>query len=111
MKSKTQKFRPPKVVAVDVDGTLQIRGEPNEKLIEWCREKRADGFSLMLWSSRGEVNARHYAELFGVVDLFDVICSKPGYIVDDKGWRWTQYTRIVGRFLGMEDDEPLKNEP
>ena len=50
---------------------------------------------MMLWSSRGEAHARKYAELFGVMDVFDMICSKPGYIVDDQGWGWIKYTRVI----------------
>ncbi len=106
MNKTPPKFAPPKVIAVDVDGTLHIRGEPNLRLIEWIRLKKSEGFFLMLWSSRGESNARKYAELFGVTDLFDLICSKPGWIVDDKGWRWTQYTRIVSHVLQDQDNQP-----
>jgi hydroxymethylpyrimidine pyrophosphatase-like HAD family hydrolase len=96
---KRQKYPPARVIAVDVDGTLQHRGHANNRLIKWCQEMKADGFTLMLWSARGEVHARNYAELFGVLDLFDLICSKPGYIVDDQGWGWIKYTRVI-RSLG-----------
>ena len=101
-----QKFPPPKVIAVDVDGTLQIRGEPNLALIEWCRARKDEGFLLMLWSSRGSDHAARYAEEFSVTGLFDLTCSKPGYIVDDQGWDWTKYTRI----LKIEKDEPDNEE-
>jgi predicted mannosyl-3-phosphoglycerate phosphatase (HAD superfamily) len=90
-----QKFPPPRTIAIDVDGTLQRRGEPNLPLLEWCREKKSAGFTLVLWSSRGEDHARKFATLFGVQDLFDHILSKPGYIVDNHGWSWIQYTRVI----------------
>ena len=93
--NRRQKYPPPRVIAIDVDGTLQHRGSPNNPLIAWCKERKADGFTMMLWSSRGEDHARRYAELFGVTDLFDLICSKPGYIVDDQGWGWIKYTRVI----------------
>lgn len=93
-----KKFPPQKVIAVDVDGTLQCRGEANEELIEWCKEKKREGFKLMLWSARGEDHARKYAELFNITDLFYLICSKPGYIVDDQGWGWIKYTRVIKSF-------------
>lgn len=90
-----QKYRPPKVIAVDVDGTILINGAANEKAILWCRRKKGEGYSLTLWSMRGEAHARKAAELFGVVDLFDHIISKPGFILDDKGWTWTRFSRVI----------------
>lgn len=90
-----QQYPPQNVIAVDVDGTLHRGGIANMALIEWCRKKRAQGFDLMLWSARGEAHAKKAAGLFGVSDLFSTICSKPGYIVDDKGWSWIKFTRIV----------------
>lgn len=86
---------PPKVIAIDVDDTLQHRGNPNTRLIKWCKAKRDDGFVLILWSSRGENHARNVAKSFDITDLFSVICSKPGYIVDDQGWGWIKYTKAI----------------
>ena len=90
-----QKYKAPKVIAVDVDGTLHCGGRVNERLVEWCRRQKTAGFSLMLWSSRGNDYAQKAADLFGVRDLFDVVCSKPGYIVDDQGWKWIAYTKTI----------------
>lgn len=104
MTTKNQKYPPPSVIAVDVDGTLQQRGRPNERLIKWCRARKEEGFSLMLWSSQGEAHARKYAELFRIVDLFDVICSKPGYIVDDQGWGWIKYTGVIEHLGDLTND-------
>jgi hydroxymethylpyrimidine pyrophosphatase-like HAD family hydrolase len=89
---------PPRVIAVDVDGTLLISGQPNTKLIAFLRTKKEEGFTLHLWSSRGETHARRTAEAFGVTDLFHVICSKPGFVIDDQGWNWIRYTAIVSDF-------------
>ena len=94
---RRQKHPPPRVIAVDVDDTLMVRGRVNAPLVEWCRRKRAEGFALILWSSRGEAHARRAAELAGLEDCFAVILSKPGYIVDDQGWSWVKYTRVVDR--------------
>jgi hydroxymethylpyrimidine pyrophosphatase-like HAD family hydrolase len=101
---RKQKFPPPKVIAVDVDDTLQVRGFPNLRLIEWCREKKRQGYFLMLWSSRGQRHAENYAKKFGVLDIFDLICSKPGYVVDDQGWGWVKYTKVI-RSFGCEHDD------
>ena len=96
----SQPFPPPRVIAVDVDGTLQINGACNRRLVEWCERQKASGFYLMLWSSRGEAHARNVAEAFGIVQLFDLICSKPGYVVDDQGWGWIKYTRVINSLSG-----------
>ena len=93
-----QKYPPPRVIAVDVDGTLLLRGALNKKLIEWCKQKKNDGFIMILWSSRGELHAKKAADLSGLNDIFDYIISKPGYVVDDKGWSWIKYTRVISDF-------------
>ena len=103
------KFKPQKVIAVDVDGTLQVKGSPNLRLISWCEERKKEGFFLMLWSARGEAHARKHAEAFGVVDLFDLILSKPGYIVDDQGWGWVRYTKVV-KSLSPESHPPTNED-
>ena len=86
---------PPRVIAVDVDGTLHIAGEPNNKAIAWLHERKAEGFRLMLWSMRGEAHARLIAGQMQCLDLFDCIVSKPGFILDDEGWGWIKRTRVV----------------
>lgn len=90
-----QKHSPPRVIAIDVDGTLQCGGRANEVLIAWCRLRRQDGFSLILWSSRGESYARAVAKAFECAEIFDHIVSKPGYVVDDHGWEWIRWTRVL----------------
>lgn len=94
MKSK-QKHPPPKVIAVDVDGTLFIKGALSKGLVEWCKKKKKAGFTMILWSSRGADYARKAAEKSGLDNVMDHIISKPGYIVDDQGWGWTKYTKII----------------
>ena len=49
----------------------------------------------MLWSMRGEKHARLIATQMQCVDLFDVIVSKPGFILDDEGWRWIARTKVM----------------
>lgn len=97
---KRQKYPPPRVIAVDVDGTLLVRGEINTKLAAWCREKKNAGFYMILWSSRGRKHASNVAESAGITDVFDTIISKPGYVVDDKGWGWIKHTRV---FTNLEE--------
>jgi hypothetical protein len=38
-------------------------------------------------------------ERFGLQDHFSAVIGKPGYIVDDMGWGWTKFTKIVTKFL------------
>ena len=90
-----QKHPPPKVIAVDVDGTLIIDGEVNAELVDYCRRKKSEGYTMILWSSRGKENAERAAKQSGLEDVFNILMSKPGYIVDDKRWSWTKYTRVV----------------
>jgi len=96
--SNQQKYPPQRVIAVDVDGTLHNNGIPNQKMIDWCKERKDHGYTLMLWSARGEAYARGFAVQFGIVDLFNLICSKPGYIVDDQAWGWVKYTKVIRSF-------------
>ncbi len=84
-----------KTIAVDVDGTLLINGRINKRLAEWCKTKKAEGFYLILWSSAGQQHAIEAAEKAGLIEVFDTIISKPGYIVDNVGWSWTRYTQVV----------------
>jgi hypothetical protein len=90
-----QRYEPTRCIAVDVDGTLQINGRRNDVLIDWCRDRRLDGYSILLWSARGKEHARSVADAFACADVFDVILAKPGYIVDDLGWSWIKYTRVI----------------
>jgi len=90
-----QKYPPPNVIAIDVDGTLFRKGVLNLKLALWCKRKKEEGFSMILWSSRGEEYARKAADLSKLTDVFDHIISKPGYVVDDQGWGWVKYTKII----------------
>jgi len=96
---RKQKYIRAKVIAIDVDGTLIINGQVNDRLVAWCREKKEAGFQMILWSARGEKNAKNAAKQSKTEDLFAHILSKPAYIVDDKGWRWTKYTRILNEFI------------
>lgn len=87
---------PTKTIAVDVDGTLLLQGNvANFKLIEWVKLQKKLGAETMLWSARGRKHAVETATRLGVEDIFDVICSKPGYIIDDKGWGWIKYTIAI----------------
>jgi len=27
--------------------------------------------------------------------IFDHVLSKPGYVLDDKGWTWVKFTRVI----------------
>lgn len=90
-----QKHPPNKLIAVDVDGTLIIDGQINILVVEFCRYMRDRDYQIMLWSSRGKQYAQDVAVRFEIADLFDDIIGKPGHILDDQGWEWTKYTRVV----------------
>ncbi len=84
------------VIAVDVDNTLiGAGGRPNDRLIEWLRDAKADGKDLILWSARGGDHARQHAERLGIADLFDVIIGKPEMSIDDDLWKWTRFSSHV----------------
>jgi hypothetical protein len=90
-----QKYQPPRVIAVDVDGTLFSGCTPNPKVIAWCRAQKAAGFTLFLWSSQGEAHCHEAIERSQTHDIFTHVLSKPGYILDDLGWSWIKYTRAI----------------
>ncbi len=90
------KYPRPKTIAVDVDGTLIIEGELNRSLVDWCRAKQAEGYTLILWSMQGQEHAQEVVEEYWQLEgLFDYVISKPGTIVDDDGWQWTRYTEVI----------------
>lgn len=82
-----------KVIAIDVDETLIIKGKLNRPLLEWCAKQKAKGFTLILWSARGKENAEKAEKMSGL--KFDIVMSKPGHIVDDIGWGWVRYTQEI----------------
>jgi hypothetical protein len=96
---------PPKVLAIDVDKTLIINGKPNALLVEGIRLRHSEGFQIIVWSSRGEANSIRAVELCGLSDVVSYCISKPGYIVDDQGWRWIKYTRnLTARQVNKNQD-------
>ena len=89
------KYPPPRWVFVDVDGTLVQYGVLSMEVVAWIKEARRRGFRFVLWSARGQEYARASAERHEVIGLFEHIISKPGYIIDDKGWEWVRYTKRI----------------
>ena len=84
-----------KCLAIDVDETLIVNGKPNGDVVAYARDRKALGYEIILWSARGKSHAARIAESHNLIDLFDSIVSKPGYVIDDLGWSWTKYTRVV----------------
>lgn len=84
-----------RTIAIDVDNTLIRRGVINYPLIEWLRERRQHGSNLMLWSMRGRAYATQISADLKCPELFHVIASKPGYVVDDQGWNWIAESQII----------------
>ena len=48
-----------------------------------------------MWSARGERHAEDTCKKAGLDDVFDYVISKPSYVVDDVGWEWTKYTKVI----------------
>lgn len=90
-----KRYRARRAIAIDVDGTLLIGGQANEALVDWIKAKKEEGFELTLWSARGRAYAKQVAQHLEVEQLFDSIISKPGAIVDDKGWSWVKWTKVL----------------
>lgn len=94
-KAFLQKLPPPKVIAVDVDKTLFNRGVVNKKLVELCIKWKDEGFTIIVWSSRGEQYARAAVEKAQLSNVVNHVIGKPGYIVDDQGWTWIKFTKVI----------------
>lgn len=95
-------YPPPKCIAIDVDGTLiDAKGQLNRPLVEWARMKKAQGFEVILWTARGRQHAEQTAKQHRITACFTAIIGKPGFIVDDLGWDWIQYSIV------LEDSEAL----
>lgn len=104
----TPKYRPQKSACIDIDGTLVRDGQLNAALVEWIERKRSAGYDIVLWSARGRKYAEDVAAHYQIAHLFHAIISKPGVIVDDMGWRWTQYCRTL---YNMRDADPPETTP
>ena len=93
------KYPPTKCIAVDVDGTLYGAGLCRQRIIDWASERKAQGFDLILWSARGRRHAENAAKASCTLDLWTAIIGKPGYIVDDQGWKWIRFTKVIRRLI------------
>ena len=86
-------FPLPRVLAVDVDGTLIDGWRTNPSIVELVRQQASAGWDVVIWSMRGRLYAERAAALAGVSDL--AICiGKPGYIIDDQGLDWLRGARV-----------------
>ena len=93
--NKRIKYPRPKVIYVDVDGTLLNGDVVNTELVTWLRHKSNLGFAIIVWSARGVSNANRAVRTAGITDIIDQTLCKPGYVVDDKGWSWTKYVKQI----------------
>ena len=94
IKTPFRRLPAPKVIAVDVDGTLIIAGKPNQQLIQRLKAYKNEGHSLFLWSMRGREHCIKAAEFTETTDLFDQYLGKPGIIFDDQGWNWARQSKV-----------------
>ncbi len=88
-------YQKPDVVYIDVDGTLLIDDQVNHVLVTWARHEYNKGKQIIVWSARGEANARLAVDVCGMCDIVSHTLSKPGYVVDDLGSGFTQYMDII----------------
>ena len=106
-----QRYEPQKVSSVDVDGTLLVNGELDHAVMGVCIDKRASGYKVYLWSARGEEYAKRFALQFGVEHHFDAILSKPGILIDEKGWSWAKFTKVINLSeLRKRGEKEAKND-
>ncbi|MCQ8105533.1 hypothetical protein NP590_15585 [Methylomonas sp. SURF-2] len=90
-----KKYPVPNVVYVDVDGTLLINNRVNHPLVAWVRDQHSEGKQIVVWSARGVGAAIMAVDVCGIRDIVSHTLSKPGYVVDDLGKRFTQYMEII----------------
>lgn len=83
-----------RVIYVDVDGTLLLKGQWNLELVEWLKGKHAEGYEIVVWTSRGKAHAELAVEQTGLAGVVSAALAKPGVIVDDRGWGWRTFTRV-----------------
>ena len=102
---RPNKYPPRPVIHVDVDGTLVTRGKLNRELAEWSKRMKEKGFELTLWSAQGKEYCERIAKEHDVENCFDYFASKPSFIVDDLGWSWTKYTKVMHDLVDLN---PIK---
>ena len=89
-----KRLPPPRVVAVDVDGTLVIGGAVNRALVRRVRAMSEAGYDVIVWSMRGRIYAERAAHATGLSDVATCV-GKPGVIIDDKGLEWLRESHVV----------------
>ena len=82
-------------VFVDVDNTLLLHKTKrvNADLLAKIRAKQGQA-DFVLWSARGRVYARSFAQAAGIEDLFVAIIGKPTCILDDEGKQWNRLIKV-----------------
>ena len=89
------KYPKPRVIYVDVDGTLLVKGKIVDPVVKWVRKQKAKGFELVVWSSRGKGHAERTVKAAGLNDCVSCCIAKPGYIVDDMRLSWLGYVAVI----------------
>ena len=79
-----------KTIFVDVDGTLLINDQINQRLCSWIKTKYIDGYEIIIWSMQGAKYADKICKRAKLEFVVSHCISKPGTIVDDEGWLWTK---------------------
>lgn len=88
-----KRFAPPRVLAVDVDGTLIDGGRAHPSIVELVQRQAAAGWDVLIWSMRGRRYAEQAAAFAGLAELVTCV-GKPGVIVDDQGLDWLRDVRV-----------------
>jgi hydroxymethylpyrimidine pyrophosphatase-like HAD family hydrolase len=79
---------------VDCDNTLLRSGRIVEPVAAAIREALRRGTDVVIWSARGREHAETVARMAGVFDCVICVC-KPDAIIDDVGWSWVRYARVL----------------
>ena len=93
------------VIAVDFDGTLFQNEypnicEPNWKVINWCKQKQAEGNKLILWTCRHDKDLEDAIEACKQVGIiFDKINSN----LEEKIAKYSNDSRKIGADIYIDD--------
>lgn len=96
------------IIAIDFDGTLALGNSfpnvnlaiPNLILINWLKNKKKDGYKLILWTCRENYGGKNYPDNPYLIDAIN-FCNKYGLLFDSVnaniGECWGECGHLYGR--------------
>ena len=83
-----------RAIYVDCDNTPLRSGRVVEPVAAAIREALRRGTDVVIWSARGRGHAETVARMAELSE--QVMCAcKPDAIIDDVGWSWVRYARVL----------------